>query len=200
VKLFENPASGNCYKVRLLLHHLQLPFERVFVDVLPGTQRPPELLAHSTVGRVPLLELDDGTALGESNAILHFLAAGTPYLPDDPLARSRVLAWMFFEQNLHEPNIATRRYWTSIAPDSAPRAAQLPFWLESGERALRVMERELESSDFFGSPSYSIADIALYGYTHVAPEGGFDLEPFPRLRAWLERVREQPRHVPMSST
>jgi glutathione S-transferase len=197
LKLFENPLSGNCYKVRLLLRQLGIPFQRIFVDVLPGTRRPDAFLSHTTIGRVPLLELDDGSALAESNAILHYLAVDTPYLPDDSLERSRVLAWMFFEQNLHEPNIATRRYWVSIAPDSAPRAAQLDFWLENGKKALGIMERELEQHDFFGSPRYSIADIALFGYTHVAPEGGFELEPYPAVRAWLQRVREQPGFVPM---
>lgn len=198
LKLYENPDSGNCYKVRLLLNHLEIPCEREFVDVVKAGARPAAMLERTNIGRVPVLVLEDGTALCESNAILHYLASGTPYLPDDPLARSRVLAWMFFEQNLHEPNIATRRYWVHLAPDSGPRAAQLSFWKENGERALETMERELESHDFFGAPRYTIADIALYGYTHVAPEGGFELEPYPAIRAWMQRVREQPGHVPMT--
>lgn len=199
MKLFENPDSGNCYKVRLLLHHLEIPFERILVSVMPGAERPAELLKHTTIGRVPVLELEDGTGLKESNAILNYLAAGTPYLPDDPLERSRVLAWMFFEQNLHEPNIAGRRYWVALAPDSSPRAAQLPHWLETGTQVLATMERELQQADFFGSPSYTIADIALFGYTQVADEGGFDLSAFPAIHAWMDRVRQQPGHVPMSA-
>ena len=198
LKLFENPASGNCYKVRLLLAHLEITFERELVDVMPGAPRPAALLEATSTGRVPLLLLEDGTALSESNAILHYLASGTRYLPDDPLERSRVLAWMFFEQNLHEPNIATRRYWVHLAPDSGPRAQQLEFWLKNGQAALAVMDKELRANEFFGSPNFSIADIALYGYTHVAPEGGFDLEPYPAVRAWLERVRSQVGHVPMA--
>ena len=198
LKLFENPASGNCYKVRLLLNQLGLPVERIFVDVTKGAERPAELFALSKSGRVPVLALEDGTGLTESNAILNYLAAGTPYLPDDPLERSRVLAWTYFEQNLHEPHIATRRYWVALADDSTPRAHQLPFWLESGHQALAVMEKELESALFFGSAHYTIADIALYAYTHVADEGGFDLDAYPAIGAWMNRVREQSGHIPMN--
>lgn len=198
LKLYEHPGSGNCYKVRLLLHHLGLPVERIFVDVAQGATRPPGLFELSPSGRIPVLALEDGTGLAESNAILNYLAAGTPYLPDDPLERSRVLAWTYFEQNLHEPHIATRRYWLTLADDPAPRAQQLPFWLESGSRALGVMEEELESNAFFGSDHFTIADIALYAYTHVADEGGFDLDAYPAIGAWMSRVREQPGHIPMS--
>ncbi len=197
LKLFENPASGNCYKVRLLLHHLGRPLERVFVDVTPGSTRPADLLALSPTGRVPLLLLDDGTPLTESNAILNYLASGTAYLPDEALERSRVLAWTYFEQNLHEPHIATRRYWVSLVEDSSPRANQLDFWLENGKRALATMQKELETNAFFGSDHYTIADIALFAYTHVADEGGFDLGDYPAIGEWMNRVREQPGFVPM---
>lgn len=198
LKLFENPASGNCYKVRLLLHHLGRPVERIFVDVAQGAERPAALLRLSPTGRVPLLELEEGVGLSESNAILNYLAEGTPYLPGDALERARVLGWTFFEQNLHEPHIATRRYWVALAEDSSPRKDQLDFWLESGNRALATMDRELQSREFFGSDRYTIADIALFAYTHVAEEGGFDLGHFPAIGAWMERVREQPGFLPMT--
>lgn len=196
--LYENPDSGNCWKVRQILTHLSLPFESVFVDVVKGGPRPEAMMKNTSIGKVPVLELEDGTALCESNAILNFLATDTPYLPSDALERSRVLAWMFFEQNLHEPSIASRRYWVHLAPDSSPRAAQLPHWLESGHKVLDTMNRELEHADFFGSDHYTIADIALFGYTQVAHEGGFDLEPYPAVRAWMDRVREVPGHISMS--
>lgn len=194
--LYDHPLSGNCYKVRLLLAHLGLPFERTTVDVLGDrTQRPAEFYAANPAGKIPLLVLDDGRALAESGAILTYLAEGTDYLPADRFERAQVLQWMFFEQNQHEPCIAARRYWVSIAASSEPVAALLPAWAQAGVRALETMERHLTQHEFFAGERYSIADIALYAYTHVAADGEFDLEPLPAVRAWLRRVAAQPGHV-----
>jgi glutathione S-transferase len=196
MKLFHDPISANCYKVRLLLAHLGRHCEEVLVSVTG--ERPAELLELSPTGRVPFLVLDDGRGLPESDAILIHLARGTALLPEDSYERSLALGWLFFEQNLHEPFIATRRFWTAHAKDPSQRAAQLPFWLERGTETLTVMERHLQEHDWFAAARFTIADIALYGYTHVAHEGGFDLAPFGALRAWLDRVAAQPGHVSMS--
>lgn len=193
--LYENAVSGNCYKIRLLLAHLEKEYERVSIDLVGFDQRPKAVLEATPEGRLPALVLDDGRTLFESNAILHYLARGSAFLPEDPVEQTEALAWMFFEQNLHEPNIATRRYWVSIAESSAPRAAQLDFWHANGTRILGVMDAELAKRDWFAAGRFTIADIALYAYTHVAEEGGFDLAPLEHLGAWMERVREQPGHV-----
>jgi len=173
----------------------------VQLDILakPSETRRPEFLARNPNGRIPLLELDDGTHLAESNAILFFLAEGTPYLPTDTLARARALSWMFFEQYSHEPYVAVARSILRYQPPDSPRRSELPRLRERGAAALTVMERHLEREPFFAGARYSVADIALYAYTHCAAEGGFDLPAFPALSAWLERVRAQPRHVPMAA-
>lgn len=196
MKLFHDPISANCYKVRLLLAHLGLSYDEVLVSVVG--ERPAELLEVSPTGRVPFLVLDDGRGLSESDAILFHLARGTEYLPDEAYEQSQVLGWLFFEQNLHEPFIATRRFWVAYAPEPTQRAPQLPFWLERGMETLAVMDRHLQGQDWFAAGRFTIADIALYGYTHVAHEGGFDLASFEALRAWLDRVAARPGHVPMS--
>jgi glutathione S-transferase len=195
--LYDYLPSGNGYKVRLLLHQLGIPFERVEVDIVRGETRTPEFLARNPNGRIPVLELDDGSHLAESNAILWYLADGTPFLPADRLERARVLQWMCFEQYSHEPNIATVRFWyhTELTDE---RRALLPGKRALGEAALAVMDGHLRTRRFFVGESYSIADIALYAYTHVADEGGFDLGPYPAVRTWLERVRAQPGHVPIT--
>lgn len=199
LRLYDFLASGNGYKVRLLLHQLAIPFERVELDIIRGETRTPEFLAKNPNGRIPLLELDDGTRIAESNAIMWYLADGTPYLPSDRAARAHVLQWMFFEQYSHEPNIATSRFWLTHLELTPERRAGLEQKRPLGHAALAVMERHLASHDYFvASAAYSIADIALYAYTHVAPEGGFDLAPYPAVNAWLERVRAQPRHVPIT--
>jgi glutathione S-transferase len=197
LKLYDYLESGNGYKVRLLLHQLGLPFERVELDLLQGATRTPEFLRLNPNGRIPLLQLEDGSCLAESNAIQWYLAEGTPFLPDDRLGRAQALQWMFFEQYSHEPYIAVLRFWTH-AGRLAEKAAEVPERRERGLAALGVMERELAGRDWFAGGRYSIADIALYAYTHVAHEGGFDLGPYPALRRWLERVRAQPRHVPIT--
>jgi glutathione S-transferase len=197
MRLYDYLPSGNGYKVRLLLHQLAIPFERVEVNIVRGETRTPEFLAKNPNGRIPLLELDDGSHLAESNAILCYLADGTPFLPADRLERARVLQWICFEQYSHEPNIATVRFWyhTELTDE---RRAVLPAKRAQGEAALAVMDGHLRGRRFFVGESYSIADIALYAYTHVADEGGFDLEPYPAVRGWLERVRAQAGHVPIT--
>ena len=194
LRLYDYLESGNGYKVRLLLHQLAIPFERVELDILKGETRTPEFLAKNPNGRIPTLELDDGTCLPESNAILWYLAEGTPFLPEDRLQRAQVLSWMCFEQYSHEPNIATLRFWTH-AGLLEQRAALVPGKREAGVAALGVMEGHLAKRAFFAAERYTIADIALYAYTHVAEEGGFPLAPYPAIRAWLARVAAQPRHI-----
>jgi glutathione S-transferase len=197
LRLYDYLESGNGYKVRLLLHQLGLPCERVELDILKGETRTPAFLAKNPNGRIPTLELEDGTCLPESNAILWYLAEGTPFLPEDRLARAQALSWMCFEQYSHEPNIATLRFWTH-AGLLEQRAALVPGKREAGVAALGVMEGHLARQPFFAAGRYSIADIALYAYTHVAEEGGFPLAPYPAIRAWLARVAAQPRHIPIT--
>jgi glutathione S-transferase len=196
LRLYDYLPSGNGYKVRLLLHQLGIPFERVELDIVRGQTRTPEFLARNPNGRIPTLELEDGTHLAESNAILWYLAEGTAFLPAERLDRARVLQWMCFEQYSHEPNIATVRFWlhTELTDE---RRALLPAKRRLGNAALGVMDGHLRARPFFVGDRYSIADIALYAYTHVAGEGGFDLEAYPAVRAWLDRVREQPGHILM---
>jgi len=197
LRLYDHLASGNGYKVRLLLHQLGIPFERVELDIVRGETRTPAFLARNPNGRIPTLELEDGTHLAESNAILWYLAEGTPYLPGERLDRARALQWMCFEQYSHEPNIATVRFWlhTELTDE---RRALLPAKRAQGAAALAVMDDHLRDRSFFVGERYTIADIALYAYTHVADEGGFDLEPHPAVRGWIDRVRAQPGHVPIS--
>ena len=183
--------------MRLLLHQLGIPFERIELDVLKGETRTPAFLAKNPNGRVPLLELEDGTCLAESNAILWYLSEWTRFLPEDRLARAQVLQWMFFEQYSHEPYVAVLRFWAH-AGWLEEKQLLVPEKRERGAAALRVMETHLRGHDFFVGGRYTIADIALYAYTHVADEGGFDLAPLPAVRAWLERVRTQPGHVPIT--
>jgi glutathione S-transferase len=200
MKLYDDPCSGNGYKVRLLLAHLALPYEYVAIDILEGESRTPEFLGKNPNGRIPVLELDDGSCLPESDAILYFLSQGTPYWPSDRLEQAHVMQWLFFEQYSHEPNIATPRFWLAIKG-----LEQTPFNLEllaqkqkAGNAALAVMDGHLRSRRFFVAERYTIADIALYAYTHEAHEGGFDLSLYPAVVAWLERVRQQPGHVTIS--
>jgi glutathione S-transferase len=197
LRLYDYLPSGNGYKVRLLLHQLGIPFERVEVDIVRGESRTPAFLARNPNGRIPTLELDDGTHLAESNAILCYLADGTTLLPADRLERARALQWMFFEQYSHEPNIATVRFWLHTGLTDEQRAV-LPSKRTLGNAALGVMEGHLSNRAFFVAGRYTVADIALYAYTHVADEGGFDLAPYPAVRAWLDRVRAQPGHVPIT--
>lgn len=188
--------SGNCHKLRLLLEQLGRPYRWQEVDIAQGLTRTPDYLAKNPNGRVPMLELDDGRILVESNAILWYLADGTAFLPDDAWQRAQALGWMFFEQYSHEPYIAVARFirgWTPI--DSPRRAAELPKCMARGHAALAVMEKHLSQQAWFTGPDYGIADIALFAYTDVAHHGGFDLAPYPALRNWLARVRATPGFV-----
>lgn len=195
LRLYDYLSSGNGYKVRLLLTQLEIPFERVELDIVQGETRTPQYLALNPNGRIPLLELENGTCLAESNAILFYLSEGTALASDDLLQRAQMLQWMFFEQYSHEPNIATSRFWLQHLELTPERRAALEQKRPLGYAALDVMETHLRDHHFFVARRYSIADIALYAYTHVAEEGGFELERYPAVRAWLERVRTQPRHV-----
>lgn len=197
--LYDNLSSGNGYKVRLLLHQLDIPYKRVELDIDRRETRTPDFLKKNPNGRIPTLELEDGTCLPESNAILFYLAEGTSLLPSERLPRAQVLQWMFFEQYNHEPNIATSRYWlTHGVPITPERKMILELKKKAGNEALGVMEQHLAAHPFFVAGRYTIADITLYAYTHVAHEGGFPLEPYPAIRAWLDRVAAQPRHIPIT--
>jgi len=195
--LYNSAVSGNCYKVRLLAAQLGLPLELVEMDVLDRSNRPDVLGGLNPALRVPTLVLDDGRALGESGAILCFLAVGTPFLPDDRFEKAQVLQWLFFEQYSHEPNIAVVRFWVAFA-DAPPPEADIEARRRAGYAALRALERHLSDRTFLVAERYTIADIALYAYTHVAHEGGFDLGDHPAVRAWLQRVAAQPGHVAMA--
>jgi glutathione S-transferase len=200
VILHDNLSSGNGYKVRLLLAQLGLPFERIEYDIDRGETRTPEFLESiNSNGRIPVLQTDGGELLAESGAILFYLAEGTPFLPEERLGRARVLRWMFFEQYSHEPNVATPRYWATHGVEmTEERRLSLPTKRKLGHDALDVMEGHLGRNDFFVAGRYTVADIALYAYTHVAHEGGFDLAGYPALRAWIGRVAAQPGHIPIT--
>jgi glutathione S-transferase len=198
LRLYDYLPSGNGYKVRLLLAQLEVPFELVQLDIVKGETRTPEFLAKNPNGRIPLLEVEAGKFLAESNAILFYLSEGTPFLPADRWARAQVLQWMCFEQYSHEPNIATVRFWVHFLEKTPERRAAIEQKRPLGYAALGVMERHLATRRFFVDDRYSVADIALYAYTHVADEGGFDLGRYPAVQAWLERVRGEPRHVPIT--
>ena len=197
LRLYDNHLSGNGYKPRLLLSHLGRTYERIEVDILSGETRTPEFLAMNPNGRIPLLELENGVFVSESNAILFYLAEGTRFLPSDPLGRAVTLQWMFFEQYSHEPYIAVARHWIQHVEMTEIQRAQLPEKQRGGRVALAVMEKHLRVSGWFGGDAMGIADIALFAYTDVAREGGFGLADFPAVRSWLTRVVAQPGHVPM---
>jgi glutathione S-transferase len=195
MKLYNVAYSGNSYKVRLLLAQLGIPCELIEVDILSGQSRTPEFLNINPNGRTPVLD-DDGFVLAESNAILAYLACGTQYLPDDRRKFALIFQWLFFEQYSHEPFIATSRFWLQHKPDSPEKTALLGSKRDGGWAALKIMEAHLVKNNFFVD-DYSIADISLFAYTHVADEGGFPLDDLPNIRAWIERVKAQPRFVPM---
>ncbi len=196
-KVYGMSTSGNCHKVRMTLEALGHPYQWTEIDNTRGQTRTPDFLAMNANGKVPVLEIEPGVFLPESNAILCYLADGTPLLPDDRLDRARVLQWLFFEQYSHEPYIAVARYLRRFHPDPASQRALAESKSDGGYRALAVMEEHLAGETFFAAGHYTIADIALYAYTHVAGEGGFDLARFPAVTAWLSRVEAQPRYVRM---
>lgn len=197
--LYSMQRSGNCYKVRLALTQLRIPFRLVEVDILKGENRTPEFREKNPSGRVPLLEVAPNRYLPESNAILWHIARGTPLAPADPFDCAEALRWMFFEQNSIEPTIGAAYFWLSLVRGGRElKVHAIEAWSEAGYQALGVMEEHLETHRFFAADRYTIADIALYAYTHIANTGDFDLTGFPAIRAWLKRVADQPRHVGMA--
>jgi len=198
VLLYDNPFSGNCYKVRLIFNLLGIEHERREVSVLDRADRVEKLGGLSPALTIPAVVLEDGRPLAESNAIVWHFADGSAYLPDDPYERAQVLQWMFFEQYKHEPAIAVLRFWVAIGGGPPPEM-NVEAMRADGHFALKVMERHLRDHEFFVGERFTIADIALYAYTHVAPEGGFELEPYPAVGEWLERVAAQPGIVPIDA-
>jgi len=198
LKVYGHLSSGNCYKVYLTLKQLHLPFQWISTDAVTKETRTPEFLAKNPNGKVPLLEIAPGQYLPESNAILHYLAENTPLCPTDRYHHAQVLQWMFFEQYSHEPYIATSRFVVRFLGAPEDRLPDLDRWVRPGYAALDIMNQHLEDNDFFVAGRYSIADIALFAYTHVAEEGGFDLSRFAAINAWIQRVQQQPDHVAMA--
>ncbi|SEP81699.1 glutathione S-transferase [Faunimonas pinastri] len=196
--VYSHQDSGNCYKPRLLLAYLGRPFRLEDVSSLDGSTRKPEYLRLNPNGQVPLLVLEDGRTLAESNAMLLHLAEGTRFLPEDAYDRAKVYEWLFFEQYDHEPAIAVRRALT-VYPERRALATpdRMASLLEAGNKALAVMETRLAKADWLAGFAFSVADIALYAYTHMAERGGYDLSRFPGVTAWLERVARQPGHIPI---
>ncbi len=199
LKLYEYASSGNCYKIRLLLNQLSIPYQRIQIDILQGESRTAEFLAMNPVGKTPVLEIQPGQYLSESNAIIYYLADGTDFLPIDRRERAQVMQWLFFEQSSHEPNIATVRFWISIANIATQKHEAILQKQELGYIALRVMAEHLQQHKYFVGNRYSIADIALYAYTHVATEGNFDLSQFPAILAWFDRINSQSNYITISA-
>jgi glutathione S-transferase len=197
--LYDSPVSGNCYKVRLLLAHLGVPYERRTMDVVDRSNRPEVLGGLNPALRVPTIVFDDGRALGESGAIIWYFGEGTRFVPEDRFARSQVLQWMFYEQYELEPSIAVVRFWVAYSGDPDAYAERIPERTEAGRRVLATLERHLDGRQYAVGDSLTLADIALYGYTHVAPEGGLGLEPYPAVRAWIDRVASEPGHIPIDA-
>ncbi len=197
-KVFGMSASGNCYKVKLLMAQLHIPYEWEEVDILKGAARTPDFLAMNPNGKVPTLMVKPGQYLAESNAILYYLSEGSSLWPMDPYQRAETLQWMFFEQYSHEPYVAVARFICKFLPPDHPRRSTLPHLHERGYQALNVMAGHLAQREFFVGDKYSIADVALFAYTHVATDGGFDLASFPAINAWMERVKAQPGFIGMT--
>jgi glutathione S-transferase len=194
-KLYDFMPSGNGYKVRLLLTQLQIPFELIKLNILEGETRTTEFLAKNPNGKIPLLEIAPNKFISESNAILYYLSQETAYFPQDKYEQAQVMQWLCFEQYSHEPNIATPRFWITELKQADKYREQIAHKQKWGYAALNVMEQQLKNHDFFVGEKYSIADIGLYAYTHVAEEGGFDLTKFTSILDWLERIKHQPRHI-----
>jgi glutathione S-transferase len=196
--LYSMQRSGNSYKARLALAQLGIPYRLVEIDILRGESRTPEFLSMNPSGQVPLLEVPPGRFISESNAILWYLAGGTPLAPEDRIDRAETLQWMFFEQHSLEPNIGAAYFWLALVKGGRElQQHALEDWNEEGYRALRVMENHLKRNRYFAAGHYTIADIALYAYTHLAHQCDFDLSSFPAIRAWLERIAAEPGHVAM---
>ena len=193
-KLYEYSPSGNCYKVRLLLTQLNIAFDRAEINIIQGKSRTPEFLVKNPNGRIPVLEIEPGKFLFESNAIMFYLSEKTEFFASDKFERAQIMQWLFFEQYSHEPFIATSRFWYLTGKAEEYQAA-LQQKQAPGYAALGVMEQHLEKHEFFVGDRYSIADIGLFAYTHVAGEGGFDLTRFPAIESWIERVENQPQYI-----
>ena len=197
LKVYGDVYSGNCFKVKLMLEQLSLPYEWIAIDILKGETRTKAFLDKNPNGKIPVLQTEAGDFLCESNAILYYLAEDSEFVPRDKLERAQVAQWMFFEQYSHEPNIATARYIVRYLGRPAEEEQRLQQKMAPGYRALDVMEKHLSCRSYFVAQHYTIADIALYAYTHVADEGGFDLSKYSAIRAWLGRVKSQPNYVGM---
>ena len=196
--LYSMRRSGNCYKVRLALAQLDIPHELIEIDILRGETRTPDFLAMNPSGHVPLLEVGPRRYIAESNAILWYVAGHTALVPDDRADRAEMLQWMFFEQHSLEPNIGAAYFWLTLVKGGRElQQHALEDWMEEGYRSLGVMENHLKHHRYFVADRYTVADIALYAYTHVAHECDFDLTTFPAIRAWLDRVADEPGHIPM---
>ncbi len=198
LKIYGMSSSGNCYKIKLLLEQLGQPYTWEELDIMQGSTRTKEFLAMNPNGKVPTLEIEPGVFLAESNAILYYIAEHTAFLPSEKLARAQTLQWMFFEQYSHEPYIAVARFICKFLPADHARRAELPDLLERGNQALGVMEQHLMTRTFFVDERYSVADIALFAYTHEARIGGFDLAAFPAVSRWLDRIAKQSKFFPMT--
>jgi len=197
-KVYGDSQSGNCYKVQLLINHLDLEYQWQEMDILAGETQSEDFLTKNPNGKIPLLELPSGEYLSESNAILNYLAQGTPLLPDTPWERAQVLSWQFFEQYSHEPYIAVARFIAKYLGLPDTRREEYEAKQEGGRKALSVMEQALSTRPYLVGWTFTIADISLYAYTHVAHEGGFELSDYPAVQAWLKRVTAKPKHIPMS--
>lgn len=197
-KLYSMQRSGNCYKVRLALAQLRVPHELIEIDILKGETHTPDFLSKNPNGQIPLLEIEPDRYLAESNAILWFLAERSELLYDDPIERAAILQWLFFEQHAIVPNIGSAYFWLCLVKGGRDlQRHAIDDWMEEGQRSLSVMDKHLSKSRFFAGERYTVADVAIYAYTHVANECDFDLTPFPAVRAWLARVKAEPLHVPM---
>jgi len=196
-KVYGDINSGNCYKVKLLMALLDIPHEWIVISILNGEAQTDDFKLKNPNAKIPTLELTDGSCLWESNAILNYLAAGTPFLPEDALLRAKILQWQFFEQYSHEPYIAVARFIARYLGMPDERKQEYHAKQEGGHKALAVMETQLQTSKYLVNDRYTIADISLYAYTHVADEGGFDLSKYAAISNWLERIRREPKHVTM---
>jgi glutathione S-transferase len=199
VLLYNSQVSGNCYKVRLLLAHLGIPYRREELSVVDRSNRDDVLGSLNPALRIPTLVLDDGRALAESGAILWYFGEGTRFVPADAYERAQVLQWMFFEQYDHEPALAVTRFWLTYSGRPEAFADRLDERIAAGHRALAAMESHLREHSYLVGKGMTLADIALYAYTHVAPEGGYELDGYPAIRAWLDRIAAEPGHVPIEA-
>ena len=197
LKVYGDYRSGNCYKVKLMLHLLGREYQWLPIDILKGETQTAEFLAKNPNGKIPVLELEDGTFLWESNAILNFLADGSEFIPNEPRLRTQMLQWQFFEQYSHEPYVAVARFIQLYQGMPEARREESEVCHVRGHKAFRVMEQQLQRTPYLVGEQYTLADIALYAYTHVAHEGGFDLSGYPAINAWLARIASHPRHVTM---